>query len=176
MVILIAILGDNNYYIDAHFRIVMHAITKPIKLNANAIVTNKEGKFLLVKLKTGNFAGALCIPGGGVLQGELSHEAARREVREETGIDVANTFVPFGFCELMSEAIQQHKIVMLLHAVAEGVPQETEEGVASWMTYEEAEPNLLAFAKEAIRIWQNKKPYFSLTSKQVDVRDPRAIK
>jgi 8-oxo-dGTP pyrophosphatase MutT (NUDIX family) len=154
----------------------VHTITKPIKLNANAIVTNKEGKFLLVKLKTGNFAGALCIPGGGVMQGELSHEAARREVWEETGIDVTNPFVPYGFCELMSEAIQQHKIVMLLHTTAEGVPKETEEGSACWMTYEEAEPNLLAFAKEAIRIWRNNEIHFALTNKQVDIRNPNALK
>ena len=105
-----------------------------IKLNANAIVTNKEGKFLLIKLKGGNFAGALCIPGGGVHPGELSHEAARREVLEETGIDIENKFNPFGFCELRSDLIQQHKIVMLLHTEAEGEPKETEEGIANWLT------------------------------------------
>ena len=54
-------------------------ITKPIKLNANAVVTNSENKILLVRLKKGPFAGALCIPGGGVQIGELSHEAAKEK-------------------------------------------------------------------------------------------------
>ena len=141
-----------------------------IKLNSNAIVTNKEGKFLLIKLKKGNFKGGLCIPGGGVEPGELSHEAARREVMEETGIDVKNDFVPFGFCEMKHSGIGQHKVVMLLHSTAEGEPQETEEGIAEWMTYEEAEANLLEFAKEAIRIWKQKEIHFKLTEEQVDVR------
>lgn len=141
-----------------------------IKLNANAIITNKEGKFLLVKLKGGNFAGGLCIPGGGVNWGELSHVAARREVLEETGIEVNNPFVPYGFCELRSDAINQHKIVMLLHSTGEGIPKETEEGIAGWYTYEEAETDMLAFSKEAIRIWRENKVHFKLTDKDVDVR------
>lgn len=147
-------------------------ITKPLKVNANAVVTNSKGEVLLVRLKKGPFAGALCIPGGGINLGELSHEAARREVREETGIDVDSSFTPFGFCELMSEEINQHKIVMLLHAQGEGIPQDTEEGFAAWMKYEDAEKDLLAFAREAIRIWRDNKPHFTLTDKEVDVRNP----
>ena len=145
-------------------------ITQPIKVNANALVTNSKGEILLMRLKKGPFAGALCIPGGGVQIGELSHEAARREVMEETGIDVTSSFVPYGFCELMNEEINQHKIVMLLHAKAEGVPKETEEGYASWMLYEDAEKELLAFAKEAIRIYNDKNVHFKLTHAQVDIR------
>lgn len=145
-----------------------------IKLNANAVVTNKEGKFLLVRLKKGYFAGALCIPGGGVHFHELSHDAAKREVYEETGILVDNEFKPYGFCELMSKEIEQHKIVMLLHAEAEGIPQDTEEGEADWYTYEEAEPELLAFARESIRIWRNKEVHFKLTDKDVDIRNADA--
>ncbi|MEK6858876.1 MAG: NUDIX hydrolase [Nanoarchaeota archaeon] len=146
-------------------------LTKPIKVNANAVVTNLKGEILLIRLKKGPFAGALCIPGGGINLGELSHEAARREVREETGIDVATAFVPYGFCELMSEVIDQHKIVMLLYASAEGTPQDTEEGYASWMKYEDAEKDLLAFAREAIKIWRENKPHFKLTDEEVDVRN-----
>ena len=141
------------------------------KLNANAIVTNKEGKILLVELKVGPFKGGLCIPGGGVELGELSHETAKREVLEETGISVENDFVPFGFCELKHDGIGQHKVVMLLHSTAEGTPKETDEGIGRWMTYKEAKPNLIAFAKEAIRIWKNGETHFKLVNDKVDVRD-----
>ncbi|PIN90809.1 hypothetical protein COU60_00505 [Candidatus Pacearchaeota archaeon CG10_big_fil_rev_8_21_14_0_10_34_76] len=141
-----------------------------IKVNSNAVITNSEGKFLLIKLKVGHFKGGLCIPGGGVIPGELSHEAAAREVLEETGIKVESTFIPFGFCELMNDQINQHKIVMLLHANAEGIPQETEEGEAGWYSYEEAEGNMLAFAKEAIRIWRKNQVHFKLSGSEVDLR------
>lgn len=142
-----------------------------IRLNANAIITNKEGKILLVKLKRGPFKGGLCIPGGGVKPGELSHEAAKREVLEEAGILVENDFTHVGFCELMHEGLQQHKIVMILHSTAEGKPKETEEGIGQWLTYEEAEPNLLIFARESIRIWRQGKTHFKLVGDGVDIRD-----
>jgi ADP-ribose pyrophosphatase YjhB (NUDIX family) len=142
-----------------------------IKLNSNAIITNKEGKILLVKLKGGPFKGGLCIPGGGVEFGELSLEAAKREILEETGISVESDFIPVGFCELMHNGMKQHKVVMIMHSTAEGTPKETEEGVGKWMTYEEAEPNLLAFAKEAIRIWKSGEKYFKLVNDEVDVKD-----
>ncbi|GEM_PF-5717816 len=142
-----------------------------LRVNANAIVTNSEGKFLLIKLKRGPFAGGLCIPGGGIYPGELSHDAARREVFEETGIFVESDFKPFGFCELRSDKVKQHKIVMLLHAEAEGSPKNTEEGEAEWYSYEEAEPNLILFAKEAIIIWKNNEAHFRLVDEDVDIRD-----
>ncbi len=146
-------------------------ITKPVKVNANALVTNSKGEILLTRLKVGHFAGSLCIPGGGVQLGELSHEAARREVFEETGIKVEGEFTHYGFCELMNAEINQHKIVMLLHAKGEGTPIDTEEGTGGWYTYEAAEKDMLAFAKEAIRIFNEKRVHFALTKKQVDIRD-----
>ncbi len=141
-----------------------------IRLNANAVVVNKEGKILLIRLKKGPFKGALCIPGGGVEPGELSHETAKREVFEETGVEVSG-FKPYGFCELIHSGISQHKIVMLMHAKGEGEPKNTEEGEAFWMTYEDAEPELLSFAKEALRIWKNKELHFKLIESEVDIRD-----
>ena len=59
---------------------------------------------------------------------------------------------------------------MLLHSQAEGIPQDTEEGSAAWYTYEEAEAELLVFAREALRIWKEKEVYFKLTDKEVDIR------
>ena len=139
-----------------------------LRLNANAVVTNEKGEFLLIRLKGGPFAGGLCIPGGGVEPGELSHEAARREVFEETGIDISSKFVPFGFCELKHNTIQKHKVVMLLHANSNEEPQETEEGVAGWFSYDVAEKDLIPFAKEAIRIWKSNDMHFSLIDEATD--------
>ena len=49
----------------------------------------RDGEVLLVKRGRAPFAGFWSFPGGGVEIGERLEEAARREVREEAGIDVA---------------------------------------------------------------------------------------
>jgi ADP-ribose pyrophosphatase YjhB (NUDIX family) len=133
-----------------------------IRVNANAIITNRKGEFLFIKLKKGPFSGKLCIPGGGINPGEMSEDTIKREIEEETGIVLKNKIEPFGFCELLSGEINQHRIVLLLHSMSDDMPKESEEGVSRWMTYEEAESELIPFAKEAMRIWNEKKPHFKL--------------
>ena len=133
-----------------------------LRLNANALVMNKDGKILLIKLKKGPFAGGLCIPGGGINPGELGYEAISREIREETGIDLMGDILPYGFCEIMKESINKHRVVLLFYSQAEGVPKETDEGIAFWENYENAKEDLIPFAKEAIRIWNEKKIHFTL--------------
>lgn len=133
-----------------------------LRLNANAIITNDEGKILIVKLKGGPYAGGLCIPGGGINSGELSADAVKREIKEETGIDVDGEIKHFGFCELLNSKAQHHRVVLLLHAFGKGIPKETDEAVAQWMDVKEAEKNGIPFTKEALRIWKENKMYFSI--------------
>lgn len=54
------------------------------------IVTNDEGKFLITKRAMDKewAPGALEVSGGAVISGETSEEAIRREVSEETGLDI----------------------------------------------------------------------------------------
>jgi ADP-ribose pyrophosphatase YjhB (NUDIX family) len=131
-----------------------------LRLNANAIVTNSKGEFLLIELKKGPFKGKFCIPGGGINPGELSEEAVKREVFEETGIVLKNKIEHFGFCELFSKKIEQHRVVLLFHSLSDDIPKESEEGTSRWMTYEEAEKNLNKFSIESIKIWREKKDHF----------------
>lgn len=131
-----------------------------LRINANAVITNKDGKILLIRLNNGPWKGGLCIPGGGIEPGEMSFETIKREIKEETGIDLKNPIHPFGFCELIKDEIKSHKIVLLLQTTAEGVPVQNDEHSPLWMNYEEAEKNLIPFAREALRIWKEKKVHF----------------
>lgn len=60
-------------------------IFRPKSLGVKCIVEN-NGKFLLVKINYGHHR--WIIPGGGVNKGESSVNAAIRETKEETGLDV----------------------------------------------------------------------------------------
>lgn len=53
-----------------------------------AVLVEHEGKFLLGQRNKKNACGLWVIPGGGVDFGETTKEAAVREIKEETNIDV----------------------------------------------------------------------------------------
>jgi ADP-ribose pyrophosphatase YjhB (NUDIX family) len=61
---------------------------RPIRVAANAVVV-QDGKALLVEFDSGTPRAHFNFPGGGVEAGETLEEAVRREVKEETCLDVA---------------------------------------------------------------------------------------
>lgn len=133
-----------------------------LRLNANAIVTNKEGKILLIRLNNGPFKGGLCIPGGGVEAGEFGPETVKRELMEETGIEVKGTITPIGFCEMKSDKNHDHKVILIYKAEAEGTPKQKDEHTPAWWDLADAEKELIPFTKEAVRIWKNNERHFSI--------------
>lgn len=50
-------------------------------------VAMKEGRMLVIRQKSGPYAGKLDFPGGGIEFGELVEEALRREFLEEVGME-----------------------------------------------------------------------------------------
>lgn len=56
-------------------------------LGVSAVIV-RDGRVLLVRRARGAFAGRWSLPGGKVEHGETLADALRREVREETGLDV----------------------------------------------------------------------------------------
>ncbi len=133
-----------------------------LRLNANAIILNKEGKILGIKLKKGPYSGGICIPGGGVNPGEFSFDTIKREIKEETGIEINKEITAFGFCELMQLSSKNHRVVLLLHSIGKGIPKETEEAIAEWMDLEHIKEKGIPFTKRAIEIWEKGKIHFTL--------------
>lgn len=56
---------------------------------ATAIITYPENKILLIKRSTSPFVGYWALPGGRSEPGETAEQTIVREVKEETGLDIA---------------------------------------------------------------------------------------
>ncbi len=52
------------------------------------VIVDSEGRFLTVRQRGGPFKDMWLLPGGGLEAGESAEDAVRREVREETGLEV----------------------------------------------------------------------------------------
>jgi len=77
---------------------------------------------LLVKQTAGPYAGAWLLPGGGVDEGESIEEALRREMREETGCELADVVPVASY--LVDERTQNFKaLVHLFRGRAIGTPR-----------------------------------------------------
>ena len=64
-----------------------HVTSTPL-LAASAVVRDDQGRVLLVKRGHEPAMGLWSLPGGSVEQGETLSQAAIREVKEETGLDI----------------------------------------------------------------------------------------
>jgi 8-oxo-dGTP diphosphatase len=66
----------------------MQEVSRAVVLGVAAVIWNQEGEILLIRRSKAPRAGQWSLPGGKVEFGETLLEAAKREVREETGLEV----------------------------------------------------------------------------------------
>jgi 8-oxo-dGTP diphosphatase len=76
----------------------------------SAVLVEREGRFLLGKRDKDNYRGYWVIPGGGVRWGETIREAAVREIKEETNLDI-EIVRPIGHREVMNLPENYHAVV-----------------------------------------------------------------
>lgn len=66
------------------------ACASPLTIHGASLICVKDQRFLLVKRGKEPLKDYLAFPGGGVERGETGEQAAKRELREETGLSCAS--------------------------------------------------------------------------------------
>lgn len=106
----------------------MAHIKKP-RLTSGALVVH-EGKFLLAERNKKNYKGVWILPGGGVEFGETTEDAAAREIKEETNLDVS--IVKFiGAKEIINIPGDYHSVVFYYLAEPKTTLVHAQEDVSS---------------------------------------------
>jgi 8-oxo-dGTP diphosphatase len=106
------------------------------------LLFDESGEQILVVKNKGTESSYFTLPGGAVEQGETLEEAAKREVKEETGLDVELDGI-FSVNEAFFEDRGHHAVFFVFRGKIVGgeiqilMPEEIEE--IKWMKAEEAE-------------------------------------
>jgi 8-oxo-dGTP diphosphatase len=90
-----------------------------IKLTVDTIIEYPDGDIVLVKRKNDPFKGLWCMPGGMVEENETVEQAAIREAKEETGLDIQLTHLVGVFSDPDRDP-RGHYISVTFHAVPVG--------------------------------------------------------
>ncbi len=107
---------------------------KPLRKAVKCLLIEDE-KIVITKYLKGNKSGYYDIPGGKIEENETPEDAAIREMKEETGIEVSN-LTPKGFFEV---EYQDRKYIfdVFMAQKYEGKPQNFEENTSEWIAIDE---------------------------------------
>ena len=96
----------------------------------------RDNKVVAIRYKKGhNKEGYYDMPGGKIEEGELPEEAAIREIKEETGVDVNN---PIHKGKLIVDApMRQYELEVFVVYEINGEPEETDENTSEWVEINE---------------------------------------
>jgi 8-oxo-dGTP diphosphatase len=107
------------------------------RLTAIVACTDDSGRVLLVKQIGGPYAGAWLLPGGGVDEGESIEEGLRREMREETGLEL-DDITRVAIYEVDERTQDFKALVHLFRAKAQGQARAEEGSAIRWASPTEA--------------------------------------
>lgn len=118
-------------------------------LTVDAIVQNREGKFLLIRRKNPPFQGQWALPGGFVDVGETVEAACARELKEETGLDGKVERLVGIYSDPKRDPRSHTVSIIFVCTAADEHVHGGDDGLeARWLTIEEARP--LAFDHEQV--------------------------
>jgi ADP-ribose pyrophosphatase YjhB (NUDIX family) len=106
------------------------------------IIIEIEGQIILIKRKNPPYGWA--IPGGYIDYGESAEDAARREAKEETGLDIMN-LKQFHTYSSPGRDPRHHTISVVFVAQARGEPKAHDDAADIRMFTKETLPENLAF-------------------------------
>ncbi|MDJ0613128.1 MAG: NUDIX domain-containing protein [Rhizobiaceae bacterium] len=87
-------------------------LKRPMTLGVRVAIENSNGEFLLVRH---TYVSGWYFPGGGVERGETFVDAAIKEVREETGINIRGSLSLFGLYFNQNASPRDHVALFHLH-------------------------------------------------------------
>lgn len=122
-------------------RIAGEIVNKPtFNVGLKAVVLNAKNEMLLLQRSADNtVAGKWDIPGGRMSFGESLDEALKREVKEESGLDVERIGAVLNVCTFLRDVDAKNQIVRITFAVraAEGLVTVSDEHQAhGWVALE----------------------------------------
>ena len=132
---------------------------KTVKATVGCVI-EKDHEILLTLRNNEPFKDYWCLPGGHIDFGETPEKAVRREVKEETNLDVEPKFLDY-YNEFHKE-IDWHAVVLIFYAKAEGEVKKDEKEVKElgWFTEEQIFNLKLAFEhKKILEDYFRKKAY-----------------
>lgn len=122
-----------------------------------ALIRNSQEQFLMIR--THKWSDHWGIPGGKIQRGETSEQALRREVREETGLEISNISLVTVLDSIDSPEFERAEHFLLQNYVAQTetcevtLNDEAEEW--KWVSYDEAlRLDLNKPTRELLRIWK----------------------
>lgn len=126
------------------------------------IVMQRGSKVLMIRRKKEPFAGRLALPGGFVNEGETAEDAARREVSEETGLEVEPVDI-LGVYSDPARDPRRHTITVVFVAIRVGGKEQASDDAAEieWIDFADVQKmkDKIAFDHARIlgdyRAWKN---------------------
>jgi 8-oxo-dGTP diphosphatase len=126
---------------------------KTVKATVMGIVTQpgKDGEeVLLTRRNIAPFKDMWCLPGGHIEAGEEARSAARREIKEETGLDWEPEFLTY--CDEIFPDLDFYAVAMVFRGEGSGEikAQESEVKECRWFPLKEAAKLELAFSHNQV--------------------------
>lgn len=120
----------------------------------NMCLIYDEDRILVEEKKGTNLAGGLVFPGGHVELGESLLQSVIREMKEETGLDIANP-QPCGFKDWIQEDGTRYLVLLYKTNQFTGEIKSSEEGRVFWLDRKDVpDDNLIWNMRELLEIFE----------------------